>query len=308
MNEMNFKLAIYTPINSQYENLDIIYESLTNQTNPLFVWYIIDYNVIESAKSYFLKFEKENKLTINYSHKPFKGRYLATKYAFENIKTPYIVGLDGGYYLVNDGVDTLLNQWNEIENTKSTAIAEIRGLAKNNSGILVGTSNYVYKEDYVDMSWHQMVLKNKNYYEMLASWDRLKFLECINFNQYDLYKNEIDELATSLFWSSLGRKYQTRYLNKILKCKIDSHNSALKSVNLYNTFVSNYYFILENSTYFFNAPKYYSAVIYSFIGAGLKLKLKLNDLLKLSRNVKYRLILVSYYWPVIILKKLKNEK
>lgn len=305
---MDLKLTIYTPINSQYENLDIIYESLTNQTNPLFVWYIIDYNVEESAKTYFLKFEKEGKLAIKYFHKPFKGRYLATKYAFENIDTTYIVGLDGAYYLANDGVETLLNQWNEIEMSKNTAIAEIRGLARNNSGTLVGISNFVYKEDYVDLNWHQMVLKNKNYYEMLASWDRLKFLECINFTHYELFKDEIDELATSLFWSSLGRKYQTRYLNKILKCKIESERSELKSTNVYNTFVSNYYFLLENSSYFFNAPKYYSAVIYSFIGAGLKLKLKFNDLFKFNQNIKYRLILMSYYLPVIILKKFKNEK
>jgi len=302
---MNYKLTIYTPISSNYENLDLIYESLLRQTNKMFVWYIIDYNNSETANTYVLRFQSENKIQVKYLYKPFKGRYLATKHAFENIDTDYIIGLDGGYFIVDDCVEVILSQWEQIEKDKYNAIAEIRGLAINNTHKLIGVSKYQYKEEYVDMTWHQMVLKNGNYYEMLASWDRLKFLECIDFKRYDLFSDRIDELSTALFWSSLGRKYQTRYLSKSLKCKIDSQSLEQKTVNVYNTFVANYYFLVENIDYYFYSPKYYSGVVYSFIMASLKLNLSFNYLLKLNRNLKYKAILMSYYWPAVVLKKIK---
>lgn len=305
MNQLHDNLTIYTPINSNYENLDIIYGSLINQTNQKFIWYILDYNESDLAFNYVYKFKSESKIQIEYVHKHFKGRYLATKYAFENIYTNYIIGLDGAYFIVKDCVEVILNHWHEIEKEKNHFIAEIRGLANNKSKELVGKSQYHYKKEYVDMRWHEMVLKNGNYYEMLASWDRLKFLECVNWGGYDLFSEQIDELSTTLFWSSLGRKYQTRYLNKILKCKIDSVSLDKKSSNDYNTFVSGYYFLVENIDFFFYSPKYYTGVILSFISASTKLNLSLNYLLTLSQNMKYKLVLISYYYPAKVLLKSK---
>ncbi|HEX8563134.1 MAG TPA: hypothetical protein VF676_09170 [Flavobacterium sp.] len=302
---MNHKLTIYTPIRSNYGNLDIIYDSLLGQGNKGFVWFIIDYGESESANSYVSKFKSDNAIEVKYLYMAFKGRYLATKHAFENIETDYILGLDGGYFIVKDCVEVILNQWQSIEKEKNASIAEIRALAIDSAGKLVGKSKYRYKDEHVDMSWHQMVLKKRNYYEMLACWDRRKFLECVDFNRYNLFSDHIDELSTTLFWSSLGRKYLTRYLNQSLKCKIDSQIPAKKNANVYNNFVSSYYFLVENRNYFFHSPKYYSAVIYSFVTSAINLKLSFSVLLKLNRSLKYRAMLMSYYWPAVLLKKIK---
>lgn len=305
---MEYKLTIYTPIDSGYENLDVIYNSLKNQTNKEFVWLIFDYNNADLGRSYFLKYQKENSIEIQYQHQFFKGRYLVTQHAFKSILSNYILGLDGAYFVVTDCVETILNQWQSIEVEKNHSTAEIRGLAQNSSNELIGSSKYVYQKnlDFVDISWHEMVLKRENYYEMLTCWDREKFLKSVDFNEYNLFSDQVDELSTSLFWSSIGRAYKTRYLNKVLKCKIENQLQQEKKMNFYNTFVSNYYFILQNSTYFFYAPRYYSVVIYLFITSGLKLKLNLKDLYRLNRSFRYRLILMSYYLPVISLKKIKK--
>lgn len=255
------KLTIYTPINGKYEMLDLVYQSLLNQSNQNFEWLIVDYNETDFTKGYFDKYKLEAKLRVSYFHRPSKGRFLATKFAMENAATPYLVGVDGIYTLTPNAVEVLLNEWEAIEaSEKRDEIAEIRARAVDQSGKFIGKSGFDYNavNQHIDANWHTMVLGKKNYSEMLASWNRRLFLKAVDFNHFTLFNGKYTELATGLFWSAIGRKYLTRYLSVALKVRaVSEEKPQLVAENPYNEVIYHYYMLKDNLRYFWINPTYF---------------------------------------------------
>jgi hypothetical protein len=306
---MSQKITVYTPIAGNYENLNLIYNSLKSQTSSLFSWYILNYGK-EDINDFIKKIRTEGILDFFYQHKFFKGRYLATSFAFENIKTKYIIGLDGNYILMPNAIDEISKCWLSIENAHIEDVAEIRAFAQ----IGEDNSNRKLKQfidkEFVNSTWHEMVLKKRNYYEMLASWDREKFLKAVNISNYSLFENEIDEVDTTLFWSSIGRKYKTRYLAQFLKKKSSIQDVEKKGipkiVNHYNGFIYYHYYIKENFQYFFYNPIFHLKAVYHFIKSAKNLNLKFSEFVRLIPNWPLKII-VPIIYPLFFIFHEKNN-
>lgn len=303
-------ITIYTPIQDDINTLPVIYQSLRKQTNPYFKWVIINYGSTETIKSFIDEWKGQRFFSIDYFWMPSEPRHKVTQFAFANIETKYVIGLDGNYYITPEAVEIIIETWKQIEQTKKEGdIAEIRALSSDIEGKLIGKSKFNYSEKkFIDTTWHKMVLKYDNHFEMLASWNREKFIECVHFDQYTWHSNEIDNLATMLFWSSIGRKYQTRYLNKILKIQIQTTSNS-KPINIYNIMVSYMYFIDENAAYFFVKPKHFLKLIVKYIIAGFVTKESFYNLLKNPKSFLFKVLIILLYIPSYCFYKLsKNRK
>jgi hypothetical protein len=235
-----------------------IYQSLLIQSFKDFNWLIVDYGSENKVKSFVEQFLEENCFfNVEVLHRTTNGRYLTTGFVFDYLTTKYVVGLDGNYKLAPDTMRIIHDLWSQVESSQNDDIAEIRGHAVDMDGSMIGTTKFNFKNgmSYVDATWHEMVLQRRNYLEMLASWDREKFLDCVDIGRYSFMSDRIDELPTLIFWSAIGRKYKTRYLNCTLKIKL-SHISKKKSIiNRYNVVFGNYTFLKENIKYFWLNPR-----------------------------------------------------
>lgn len=249
------KITIYTPIKEDFDSLDLLFDSLKQQTNKEFVWYIVNYGDQDCFYQKIIKYRDSGLFTVEYAYIPSKGKYLATDYIFNHAKTKYILGSPTSYLLKANTIEIFLKHWHDIE-TKNLNIAEIRALSEDENHSLMGKTEYEFSGEFVDITWHEMILKYRTTFEALSSWDKYKFRECVQMSKYELLAHKITELPTHLFWSSIGRKYQTRYINVVLKSKVSTNDPEI-IVNYYNNFVGLYYFLKENYKYIHYNPKYF---------------------------------------------------
>lgn len=107
--------TIYTPTNNRRATLPRLYESIKKQTFKDFKWLIVDDGSTDDTKSLVQTFINEGLVQINYIYKENGGKHTATKLAWEIVDTPYLAGVDSDEELMPDAIETLENQWIEIE-------------------------------------------------------------------------------------------------------------------------------------------------------------------------------------------------
>ena len=151
--------------------------------------------------------------------------------------------------------------------------------AENIEGKTVGLGDFTLPDstDYLDATWHEIVLKLSCHKEFVSSLSRTKFLESYDAERYVWNIGKF--LSEHVIWSALGRRYSTRLLNKVGRVvHTDALNSILRNdkvftANYMNICGNNLYFVDENMDYFMWNPKYflghYRRLIKAMKSAGL---------------------------------------
>lgn len=299
------KLTVYTPIHANYEMLPAVFSSLMQQTSKEFIWFLINYGNENTIQSLVAIFIAEAEFKIIYRHIPLKGRYKATKLVFEEATTNYIIGAPPMFLLQENAVEVMINQWTQIEEEHRTDIAEIRAFAADSDNEPLGTKFPLIPDLHLDAFWHEMTLKHGYSFEATPSWDRIKFLECVDIDSYPLYEDMVDELPTYLFWSAIGRKYKTRYVKDVLK-----HKQAVPLLqekgNRYNDLVGSYYFINENWRYVSYNLKYFIVRIILMLRNAYKLHIPFCRIIGFNNPIPVRLLLIVLSFPVWILNRFRQ--
>ena len=248
-------ITIYTPINHDYEALIILMSRLSCQTNKDFVWYIINWGD-RDIDDMISQLRENSNLDIEYHKIEAKGKFIVTQFVFEHAKTNYILGCPCEFILKKNAIDVIIRQWREVQN-KSLNLAEVRALCEDKTGNIVGKTDCFMDVEFLDATWHDMVLKKHTTFHMISSWDVLKFRECVKMSDFKMFQDKYNELSTSLFWSAIGNKYKTRYIFKSI-ARINSNiQTNVITPNKYNAFVASYYMFIKNIKYFFYNPFYF---------------------------------------------------
>ncbi len=288
-------ITVYTPIDDiNSNNLISIYNSLYSQTNHNFNWVIINFGEADFGDQYIAQFSN-TKFDVKYYYLPNLYKHEATHFILTNCSSKYILGLDYRFTIHESTISELIYQWTNIEDNNLTDIAEIRAKTEYSNGNLMGKSKFNYSANYTDMTWHEMVLKNSNNYEMLACWDRNKFLDAFNFDDYIKLYGKVDNIPTFILWSSIGLKYKTRYLNRTLKIVIGNHFiDNTKSEKLSNVF-GIVYFLNKNIKFFLYNPKYFIYQYYHLSLLSIKLNMPLHKIMKYIEGFFSKLITSTFY-------------
>jgi glycosyltransferase involved in cell wall biosynthesis len=129
------KLTIFTPTYNRGYCLPKLYESLKQQSNPNFVWLIIDDGSTDGTQKLAQKWKTENSVPIEYIFQENQGMHGAHNTAYENINTEWNTCIDSDDYLPHDAVEIILKSCKNL----NPKLAGIVGLDFNKNGQLIGT-------------------------------------------------------------------------------------------------------------------------------------------------------------------------
>jgi glycosyltransferase involved in cell wall biosynthesis len=278
-----------------------VYASLLAQTFKDFNWLIVDDGSTDSTKALVDTWIAAEKIAITYFYKTNGGKYTAEVFALERCETKYFTTLDSDDAFVPEAVEVLYNSWLQVEADQlEDTIAEIRANSIYPDGKLVG--NYVMPSttNYKDATWHIMTLKEINYNEQIACWNLAKLKTVMKADEVFWLKEKAKFLAVNIWWSRLGRKYTTRYLNNALRIYyVDAADSWLRKPKekdfFYNELVGYKYFLDENVDYFLWNPKYFFNLLLKFGISGFILDVSFGEILKVITSTKFKLYYIASY-------------
>lgn len=302
---MTKSITVFTPTYNRAATLPRVYESLLKQSDNDFIWMIVDDGSTDHTSETVLQWKNEDKLKIDYFYRPHGGKHKAMEFGFSRFTTKYALSLDSDDFLKSDAIEIFNKEWFRIESTGlKDQIAEIRAFASDENGVLRGYGNYSMPEncESIDATWHQMVLKSENHREMIPCWNVLKLRECIDFSKYKWHTTEIRFLGEFILWSSIGRKYKTRYINKVLLTQFfDGEGSLLREIkdngHYINIAVNSLYFLDENLDFYWWNPTYFFNLILKLIISGLIIKESPTEIFKTIGTMRLKLLYI-FFFPI----------
>lgn len=115
------KLTILTPTYNRKYILHKLYNSLTEQSDKRFVWFIVDDGSNDSTKEQVDRWEKENIINIKYVYKKNGGKHTAINFAMKMIDTEYTFIVDSDDYLLKNSVETIYGWMEDIDSQEMFA-------------------------------------------------------------------------------------------------------------------------------------------------------------------------------------------
>lgn len=129
-------LTVFTPTYNRAYCLNKCYESLLAQTNPNFVWLIVDDGSSDGTAALVQSWIQEGKIEIQYHYQENQGMHGGHNTAYSLIKTPLNVCIDSDDYMPHDAVEIILDNWDSIKEDESCA--GLVGLDMDESGNIIG--------------------------------------------------------------------------------------------------------------------------------------------------------------------------
>lgn len=130
-------LTVFTPTFNRAHLLPRLYESLLRQTDKNFIWMIVDDGSEDGTKELAEKWQRENRIDIQYFFKKNEGMHSGHNKAYSEISTPYNVCIDSDDYMPDDAVDIINRYIKEIGSDDDCC--GIVGLDADESGKIIGT-------------------------------------------------------------------------------------------------------------------------------------------------------------------------
>lgn len=130
-------LTIFTPTYNRAYCLYQLYDSLFRQTNPDFVWMLIDDGSTDNTKDLVELWKTENKIEIIYIYQENQGMHGAHNTAYANITSLLNVCIDSDDYMPDNAIEIILKH---TENLDKTNFAGIVALDATKDGKIIGTS------------------------------------------------------------------------------------------------------------------------------------------------------------------------
>lgn len=302
--------TIFTPTFNRASTLPRLYESIKAQEFKDFCWLIVDDGSQDNTQAIVDVFIKEGILDITYVRKDNGGKHTAQRMAYDIAKTPYITEVDSDDALLPSTIKDFEDAWIDIENTNKE-IAKVSMFTKSPDGKIRGYGNYTIPADipYIEASWQDYVLKDGNHREYISSISVEKFKECIDYSYFTISNGKpMKFLGESILWSSLGKKYKTRILNKTgLTVYLDAGNSILRGEqNYFNNMANDIYFQDLNMDYFWWNPRYFIAGEKHLADSAVRANITLSRMIGYMKNRKHKYYMSIFYIPFYLLAKIRG--
>lgn len=120
-------LTIFTPTYNRENLLPRVYESLVKQTNPDFIWLIVDDGSTDHTRTLVESWQQEKKINIQYVYRENGGKMRAHNTGVDLCTTELFVCLDSDDYLVQTAVGDILSTWQEKKQGNIAGIAAHKG-------------------------------------------------------------------------------------------------------------------------------------------------------------------------------------
>lgn len=216
------KITVFTPTYNRAYCLGQLYESLVQQTNPNFIWMIIDDGSSDSTKELVQSWINLNAIEIHYIFQENQGMHGAHNTAYQNITTELNVCIDSDDYMPDNAIELILSHESELKNKE---YAGLIGLDTYKNGNIIGTviPDHIKETTMNDLYYKHQVKGDK---KVVIKTDVVK-----QFPSYPVYKGEkLVPLGT--LYLLIDQKYKWLCTNDVL-CVVEyladgSSNTILK--------------------------------------------------------------------------------
>lgn len=128
-------LTVFTPTFNRAFCLHQLYQSLLSQTNPDFLWLVIDDGSTDVTNDLVVSWIAENKIEIQYIYKKNEGMHSGHNTAYAAMTTELNICIDSDDYMPNTAVEAIIKKWNQEKNDN---VAGFIGLDAFKDGSIVG--------------------------------------------------------------------------------------------------------------------------------------------------------------------------
>ena len=118
-------LAIFTPTYNRADTLKNLYESLKNQTNKSFVWYIIDDGSTDETEETVKNFINDD-FEIIYQKKQNGGKHTAINFGIKFVREELTFIVDSDDSLTSDAVETIHSDWKKFSKENVAGLSYYR--------------------------------------------------------------------------------------------------------------------------------------------------------------------------------------
>lgn len=108
-------VCVFTPTFNRVGLLEVLFESLRNQTVYDFEWLIVDDGSTDSTAQVIAHFDELAEFPIRYVYQENSGKQIASNLALTLCQCPIFFCVDSDDSLVDDAIENILDQWREIE-------------------------------------------------------------------------------------------------------------------------------------------------------------------------------------------------
>lgn len=120
------KVAVITPVYNRAYIIEVLFRSLTRQTNCNFTWYVVNDGSSDNIREVIGTFIKDNKIEIRFFEKSNGGKHTALNYVIPEIDEDYAIIVDSDDYLVDNAVDVIIQKMSSLDSTKISGISFLR--------------------------------------------------------------------------------------------------------------------------------------------------------------------------------------
>lgn len=143
---MKESITILTPVYNRKKEMRNLFSSLCSQSNKEFVWMIVDDGSSDGLGELIDEFRTQADFGIEYICKENGGKHTALNVGFEAIKTELTFIVDSDDILVENAIETVINEWSLVREKNLAGMSFLCGYK---DGKVIGTefpNNGIYNE------------------------------------------------------------------------------------------------------------------------------------------------------------------
>lgn len=250
--------TILTPTYNRAHTLGRLFKSLQNQTFKDFDWLIMDDGSTDKTRDLIEDFKSKAEFPIAYVYKVNGGKYTALIEAKSHLINPYVIVLDSDDEVLPNCLEIFKKHFDSSSN-----LDEVRGRCVDAKMNLLEKFLFPENKEFIDSTWHEMVLRNKNDEELLSCFKLDYYLKAVITPENLIFKDKFKYFGEGYFWAKI-KNAKIRYIKEPVRVyHQDSGNSIINNTKfitgLYDDIVAFKYFLDDNYQYFFWRPKYFLA-------------------------------------------------
>lgn len=218
-----YTFTVFTPTYNRVHTLPRVYESLYQQTFRDFEWVIVDDGSTDGTHDYIQALIGAAPFPIRYFAQPNQGKHIAHNRGVREARGRFFLPLDSDDACHPQALQRFFDHWNSIPPESRERFTGVTGRCADENGRVIGDR---FPLDVLDSNSLEIRYKYRIHGEKWG-FHRTEVLREFPFPEI-----KIRNVPEGIVWSAIARKYQTRFVNDILRIYYISDQSLIHAADL----------------------------------------------------------------------------
>jgi glycosyltransferase involved in cell wall biosynthesis len=204
-----YTFTVFTPTYNRAHTLHRVYSSLKAQTFGDFEWVVCDDGSIDGTRELVQRWMKEAPFPVRYFSQVHQGKHVAFNRAVLEARGELFLGLDSDDACVPHALQRFKHHWDAIPDSQRKRFSAVTALCQDQHGKLVGDK---FPKDPTDSNSLEIR------YRFKVEGEKWGFQRTSVLREFPFPARAGEmHVAPSFVWRAIARRYQTRYVNEVLR-------------------------------------------------------------------------------------------